>query len=195
MPSDLLGDCRRVPVGLARSGAVHEPRGFASSSEKRTRRKAQEACSASQDWREKQAETSQPGRAERHGWGHLMHGGVMLCVIDSIIRGWGMPSRRREPSPTDPVGVSSFPCLLRQPTPLHKVVCGLLCSCRLLAELLGGLAYLRCDEAESWCVLVGLAGLLSWRFCMHGAYLQPLFCHTPQLVRGVHEGQIYLKEE
>ena len=121
--------------------------------------------------------------------------GVMLCFIDSLIRGWGMQSRRREPSPTDPVGVSSFPCLLRQPTPLHKVVCGLLCSCRLLAELLGGLAYLRCDEAESWCVLVGLAGLLSWRFCMHGAYLQPLFCHTPQLVRGVHEGQIYLKEE
>ena len=39
--------------------------------------------------REKKADQSQPGSAERHCWYHLMHCGVMLCVIDSIIRcGW-----------------------------------------------------------------------------------------------------------
>jgi hypothetical protein len=76
MPSDLLWSCRRVPVGMARSGSVQGPRGCLSSEEQRTRRKTQEACSASQDWRRRKR------RRLNLAW---LRGiaGVILCIVVS----------------------------------------------------------------------------------------------------------------
>src|SRR5437867_796410 len=63
MPSDLLGDCRRVPVGMARSGSMQGPRGCLSDEEQRTYRRLRSVRSVPR-LREKEAEQSQPGSAE-----------------------------------------------------------------------------------------------------------------------------------
>jgi hypothetical protein len=86
MPSDLLWSFRRVPVCMTRSGSVHGPRGFLLYEEKRTRRKAQEACSASQDGERRKRRSLNLA---------VLRGiaGVMLCFIDSLRRCCGMLSK------------------------------------------------------------------------------------------------------